>query len=63
MVQYHLDMIEQYVEKGDDQGAHMHEDALYHNLIFSISKGMCGNTQTCCKLALTSREIDFDRWE
>ena len=61
-VQEFLDEIKHYADKKDDEKAHSKEDALYNNLIFSISEGICEDPQACCKLALTSGYIDFCRW-
>lgn len=47
---------------GDPESAHVMEDDLYENVMRSIVKGTCKDPVKACKLALTTKNIDFARW-
>lgn len=57
----------QWVEKvrhlrGDDEMAHVAEDALRRDLLKAIAGGECEDPAGCATEALKTEEIEFARW-
>jgi hypothetical protein len=48
--------------RGDDERAHMLEDALYSDILAAIASGGCTRPEECCTEALKTQEIEFARW-
>jgi hypothetical protein len=46
----------------DDERAHAREDELYRDVLSAIAEGRCGDPAECARLALTTQEINFNRW-
>jgi len=46
----------------DDEVAHSFEDGLHQRVLLAISTGTCADPAGCARAALTTRDIDFDRW-
>ena len=59
IVQARVDLI---ASVGDDEKAHTLEDALYKDLLVSISMGLCINPAACAKVALKTQALKFSRW-
>jgi hypothetical protein len=47
---------------GDNESAHIHEDLLWRDVLSAIADGTCENPQECARLAITTDELDFERW-
>ncbi len=48
--------------QGDNEYAHHAEDVLYETVLRAIAIGECYDPQECARIALTTQEIDFERW-
>lgn len=48
--------------RGDSEAAHSMEDDPYRDLLKAISMNDCDEIGACATAALTTQEIDFDRW-
>lgn len=46
----------------DDERAHEMEDALRSDLLVAIANGECTNPRECAQIALTTGDIEFERW-
>ena len=46
----------------DDERAHSMEDDLYQDLLEAIESGEAEAPQEMCRLALTTKGMDFARW-
>lgn len=47
---------------GDNEAAHAEEDDLHREVLSAIAHGTCESPVECARLALTTCEIDFERW-
>ncbi len=47
---------------GDEETAHVREDELHVDVLSAIADGRCTDVAACARLALTTLDIDFDRW-
>ena len=59
-VKYYIKEIKN--SRHDDEIAHEFEDSLYYDVLRSISTGECEDPKECARLAVTTRNISFDRW-
>jgi hypothetical protein len=48
--------------KDNEEIAHSEEDDLYFWILKSISLETCENIKECCRIAITSKKINFPRW-
>ena len=46
----------------DDEQAHSLEDELHRAVLGAIADGSCVDPVACARLALTSKNIEFERW-
>lgn len=46
----------------DQERAHALEDDLFVEVLSAIAEGQCDNPAELARLALRSRDIEFDRW-
>lgn len=46
----------------DPEVAHSHEDALHQEVLAAIAADNCTDAKECARVALTSLDIEFDRW-
>ena len=47
---------------GDPEGAHSHEDQLHQAVLAAIRDGSCSEPTKCAEIALSTLNLDFDRW-
>ena len=47
---------------GDDEVAHRREDWLHQEVLKAIADGKCADPAACAAAALTTLDIDFERW-
>jgi hypothetical protein len=57
-----LAQIRQAAEDGDNESAHIAEDTLWGVVLLAIAEDVCEQPSACAALALSSRNIDYDRW-
>lgn len=49
-------------KSGDYEAAHLAEDEMRSWLLRAISEDRCQRVKDCCRAALLTEEIDFERW-
>lgn len=48
--------------RNDDELAHGLEDCLYFGVLKAIADSECEDPVECARLAIKSKDIDFERW-
>ncbi len=49
-------------DEGDDESQHAAEDSLHQAVLEAIAFHKCDNPADLAALALTTRELNFERW-
>jgi len=61
-VEKRVDKVAKQVRRGDDEFAHILEDALWRDTLTAIAENRCEYPDVCAEMALRTQALSFSRW-